>query len=114
MSRGNQKEVGSRFTNANGYTYEKTEDRRWVAVHLLIAEQFLGRKLHVEERVFFVDGDRKNLNPENIRVKVVYDKKTAQGKLVIVQAKIDDLKDQLSELEETKIQLLAEIATAVV
>ena len=86
MARGTAAKVGDRFTNANGYTYEKTEDRSWVGVHILIAEEKLGRKLREGERASFVDGDRSNLNPDNIVVKTRSDKKSPRARLAEVTA----------------------------
>jgi hypothetical protein len=66
--RGSRSDVGDTRTAQNGYHYTKTE-QGWRLTHHLIAEKTLGRELRDTERVVFVDGDRTNLAPVNIRVK---------------------------------------------
>jgi len=110
MARGTAAKVGDRFTNANGYTYEKTEDRSWIAVHVLIAEEKLGRKLREGERASFKDGDRSNLDPDNIVVKVRLGKKSPRARLAVVNAMIQDHREQLEILEEEKKELETQIA----
>ena len=109
MPRGAAKDIGAEFTNANGYTYVKTE-QGWTPKQKVIAEEKLGRPLRLDERAYFADGDRRNFDPSNIDVKVVHDKKSPQGQLLIVQAKIDDLQAQLEEHEELKRRLQQQIA----
>jgi hypothetical protein len=109
MHRGAAKDVGAEFTNANGYTYVKTE-HGWAPKQKVIAEEKIGRALNIDERAYFIDGDRLNLDPSNIDVKVVHDKRSPQGQLLIVQAKIDDLRSQLEEHEELKRRLEKQIA----
>ncbi len=99
MARGEIKKVGDRFTNKNGYTYEKTKDG-WVAVHILLAEAQLGRALKLEERAIFKDGDRRNIDPSNIEVIVKYYKQSLQAKLVRVEETIRELKAQAQELRD--------------
>lgn len=109
MARGATKNVGDRFTNKNGYTYEKTESG-WEPVQKLIAERKLGRSLIGNERAYFKDGDRTNLDPDNIGVKVTLDKKSPQAKIVILEAQIKDLEDMLIDLREQRDALLKQLA----
>ncbi|WP_045235088.1 HNH endonuclease signature motif containing protein [Deinococcus pimensis] len=51
--------------------YERVWDaerKRHVRVHRLVAERMLGRPLRPGEVVHHVDGDKRNNNPENLRV----------------------------------------------
>lgn len=66
--RGSRSEVGATKVAKNGYHYTKTEDR-WRLTHHIIAEENLGRKLTADERVVFIDGDRTNLDLDNISVR---------------------------------------------
>jgi len=66
--RGKAASPGDTNISANGYHYTRTEVR-WRLTHHLIAEDKLGRELTKAEQVFFVDGDRTNLDPENIGVR---------------------------------------------
>jgi hypothetical protein len=97
MARGKASALGDRFTNQNGYTYEKTEEG-WRPVHQLIAEKFLGRSLKADERAVFVDGDRHNLDPSNIRVVQKYSKQSLQAKLTRIEEQVRELEEQAREL----------------
>jgi hypothetical protein len=97
-----RREVGEEFVNANGYTQVKTADRGWVAKHILLAEQRLGRPVDPKkEMVKFDDGDRRNLHPDNIKV-VPRGKTTLRKRLALLEAKRDDI---ISEIEHIKDQL---------
>jgi hypothetical protein len=109
VSRGTSKEIGDHFTNANGYTYEKTE-AGWTPLHQVIAEKKLGRPLKPEERAYYIDGNRTNHSEDNVGVKIKYPKQSPQGKLIAINAQIQDLQDQLEELAVQREKLLAEIA----
>lgn len=112
MSRGTAKGVGETFTNKNGYTYEKTVERGWIPIHQIIAEGRLGRLLKSNERAYYIDADRANHNPDNIGVKIVYDKKSPQARLIALDADIQDLKDKLEDLLVQREALAAEVAAA--
>jgi hypothetical protein len=109
MPRGSKSVVGDRFTNANGYTYEKT-DNGWEALHKLIAERKLGRPLKTSERVYFKDSNRRNIDPDNIGVKVKLSS-SSKARLALVEAKIADLKDQLKAYEEEAEKLHKKLAS---
>jgi hypothetical protein len=91
------KEVGDETTNANGYVYVKTADRGWVAKHQLVAEQKLGRRLQKGERVRFLDGNRSNLDPENIDITRA---RTKEDRIAELKAKRDLIDQQIRDLEE--------------
>jgi len=99
MPRGASKKIGDRFENKNGYTYEKTE-QGWRPVHQLIAEQLLGRPLKPDERAVFKDGNRKNLDPTNIRVDIKYSRQSLKAKLVRIEEEIRELEAQAAELRQ--------------
>jgi hypothetical protein len=111
MARGRIAVIGDRFTNGNGYTYEKVLERGWIAVHILVAEEKLGRRLREGERATFVDGDRSNLHPDNISVKTRSDKKSPRARLAEINALIQDHREQLEILEEERKSLETQIAT---
>jgi hypothetical protein len=80
----------------NGYHYTRYEDG-WRLTHHALAEEKLGRPLREDERVVFVDGDRTNLDPANIEVKL----KTAQTlrkKEARLVARIEQLQSELADV----------------
>jgi hypothetical protein len=91
--RGSRSEVGDTHVAKNGYHYTRTEER-WRLTHHLVAEEKLGRPLSDTERVVFVDGDRTNLDPDNIEVrrKVTSSLRKKEAQLV---ARIEELQAQL-------------------
>lgn len=96
--RGSRSEVGSTKVSKNGYHYTKTEER-WRLTHHIIAEKELGRELTEDERVVFRDGDRTNLDPDNIEVKR---KNTAslRRKEAQLLARIEELQAQLEAVRD--------------
>ncbi len=92
--------VGDTNVAANGYHYTKTKER-WRLTHHLVAEAELGRAIDTsQERVVFVDGDRKNLDPSN--VKVIPKKNGKQQRIDTLKERIQLLQEELSELESTE------------
>lgn len=87
--------VGSTRRAQNGYSYTKVKNEgpnQWRLTHHMIAEKNLGRPIDTSvERVVFVDGDRWNLKPENIKVVP-----KGQGPLTKRRA---DLEDRIRELK---------------
>lgn len=81
---------------ANGYHYIKDAkgDRR--LLHHVIAEETIGRALEKGERVYFIDGDRSNLNPDNIEVRKVARSKT--NRIEVLKEKIRMYQEELDEL----------------
>lgn len=100
MARGAPSPIGTVRVSQNGYHYTKTEDC-WRLTHHIIAEEALGRPLHANERATFIDGDKTNLKPGNIRV--VF-KSAASIKKRILEI---DLK--MGELQYEKQQLRAKL-----
>lgn len=90
--------IGSTRRAQNGYSYTKIKDEgpnQWRLTHHLIAEKKLGRPIDTSvERVVFVDGDRWNLKPENIKVVA-----KSQGPLTRRRAQLED------RIRELKVQL---------
>lgn len=91
-----QAAVGATNVAQNGYHYTKTKDG-WRLTHHLIAEKQLGRPLRKGERVYFIDNDRANLDPDNIEVRS--QKVTKEDKILLIKEKIARLQDELAELE---------------
>lgn len=100
MARGRKSAIGSRTTNANGYTYEKTENG-WVPAHHLIAKEKLGRPLNQDERVAFKDGDHRNISTDNI---IVVKKRSMglEAQIARIEAQIESLQDKLSFLKSQR------------
>jgi|SRR5689334_22109609 len=96
MVRGQASKVGDTRTSSNGYHYTRTKDA-WKLTHHLLAEEKLGRPLKGNERVVFIDKNRKNLDPTNLKVQVVGSGSTARTRARIV-ARIQELTAQLEEL----------------
>jgi len=99
MARGTAKQIGDTFKNANGYTYEKTE-KGWEPLHRLIAERRLGRSLKPEERAIFKDGNRHNLDPDNIVVVEKYNRQSLQAKLTRIEEDIRELTAQAEDIRQ--------------
>lgn len=97
MARGQAARPGDTRVAQNGYHYTRTATK-WRLTHHIVAEQTLGRSLHEEERVEFIDGDRKNRNPNNLRV-VAKGRGSVRRKIAQLQARIDELQAQKAELE---------------
>lgn len=98
MARGQASNVGATRVAPNGYHYTKTEDG-WELTHRVLAATKLGRPLHFNERAYFKDGDKTNIVPENIEVRVV--------KKVSAQERIEQKREQIKQLE-FEISLLEE------
>jgi hypothetical protein len=96
MVKGRKVDIGTITVTDDGYSVIKTEGG-WELVHRLVASEKLGRKLHPSERVYFVDGDRANLDPENIAIakKGVSDKVRRYQKL---RERMDDLIVEMEDL----------------
>lgn len=99
MPRGNAAPIGATRTSQNGYLYIK-EPQGWKLVHQKVAEENLGRPLADNERVRFKDGDRTNLDPENIVVYITKEKSRA-ARIAELEAKIEVLQAELDSLRES-------------
>lgn len=96
MPRGQTSHVGSTMVNKNGYHHTKTEDG-WRLTHHILAEERLKRKLKPSEGVRFRDGDRTNLDPDNLEVV-----RKGQGS---IKAQIAKLNERIRELTAQKTEL---------
>lgn len=68
MSKGRQAKVGAVNVSANGYAYIKTSTG-WRLQHHVLAEQILLRPVDTKtDRIYFKDGNRENLVPDNIGI----------------------------------------------
>lgn len=82
----------------NRYSYTKVGSD-WRLTHHLIAEKKLGRKIDSEtERVIFIDKDRTNLSPDNIKV-VPKGKSSLLRRIATIEARIVELEGQKYQLE---------------
>lgn len=101
MPRGHVGKEGDTFINQNGYHYTKT-DGKWRATAHLIAEEKLGRPLnHSLEMVKFVDGDRTNLNPDNISTTPRRSKHSKEARVAVLESRIAELQAELEHLRES-------------
>lgn len=100
MARGAPAEEGSTKVSQNGYHYTKSEGS-WRLTHHLIAEAKLGRPLNGNERVTFIDGDRTNLKPGNLRIQP---KHTAS-----MRKRVTEIELKIQELRYEREQLLKAI-----
>lgn len=101
MARGQKANVGDKRVAPNGYEYTRTESG-WRLTHHLVAESILERPLQADEGVYFKDGKRHNLDPENIAVR-----EKGRGSLRRRLAHIEDRIRELSaERDEIKQELL--------
>jgi len=103
MPRGEAAEVGTESPTQNGYISVKTPTG-WRFKHHIIAEEQLGRPLQEDERVYFIDGDRNNLDPENIEVRYSGHKsrtrKRAMTEIESVRKQVKLLNERLDRLEQ--------------
>lgn len=95
MPRGNPAKVGDTNISDNGYHYTRTAEG-WRLTHHIIAEAKYNRKIDKDVTVRFVDGDRRNLNQDNIIIKPIVVKDTRKK---ILQRRIRELKAELDLLE---------------
>lgn len=109
MPRGQSAPLGTETINKNGYVQVKTEEG-WVGKQVILMEEHLGRKLGKGERVRFKDGNRQNLDIDNLVVEVV---RTAQGakRIAELEARIADLQGML-DYEKEILAKAAEAAKA--
>lgn len=100
MPRGQAAEDGDTFVNQNGYHHTKV-DGKWRPTAHIIAEKKLGRSLDKDtEIVRFVDGDRNNLNPDNITVQPRPNKKSKEARIAQLEVRIAELQQELKLLQE--------------
>jgi len=100
MPRGQSAPVGTTFTNVNGYHHTKVERRGFVATHVLLMEEKLGRRLEKNEFVKFLDNDRSNLDPSNLVLRTRGDAKSPQARLAMIEARIEDLQAEAEEIRK--------------
>jgi hypothetical protein len=100
MPRGRTSEVGSETRNALGYTQVKTEDRGWVGKHILMLEEKLGRRLRPGERAIFFDGNKENLDSDNIVLAEPRTARSIKARIAKLQAEIEDRQAVIKDLEE--------------
>lgn len=98
MARGETATIGSERVSANGYRYRKIDDGRWELVHRLVAEEKLGRALTNNEYAAFVDGNRQNLDPENIVVRL-RGRTSLRRRLALVEARLAELSAERDHLK---------------
>lgn len=98
MPRGIQAKDGDTFVNANGYHHTRV-DGKWRSTAHIIAEQKLGRPLDPKtDQVRFADGDRYNLNPDNIVVQPKRDRRSREARIAQLEVRIAELQQELKEL----------------
>jgi len=86
------------MVNANGYTQVRTESG-WIAKHTMILEKKLGRKLRPGERATFKDGNRANLDPENIVLTEGHKKESIKARIARYEKEIQDRQEWIAELK---------------
>lgn len=100
MSKGLAADIGATRISQNGYHYTKTPTG-WILTHRLVIEKQLGRLLHPDERIRFLDGDRTNISVDNLEVRIVKQTKSKEALKAQIQSKIDDLQARLEELDNS-------------
>lgn len=97
MARGKKSEVGDTRWSPNGYHYTRTA-AGWELTHKLVAARTLGRPLLDNERCKFKDGDRTNLDSDNIEVYVTKEK-SVNARLAQLYAKREEIDSEIMHLE---------------
>lgn len=101
MPRGQAAPVGAVFVNQNGYHHTKVDENRgFVATHVVVMEQKLGRRLEKNEFVKFIDNDRTNLDPSNLELRTRGDRKSPQARLAVLEARIEELQHEADDLRK--------------
>lgn len=100
MGKGKNAKDGDTRTSPNGYHYTK-ENGKWRLTHHIIVEKKLGRALRKDERVYFKDRERTNLDPKNLEVKPVRNGK--QQRIDRLRQQIMILQDELNDLEGSDV-----------
>jgi hypothetical protein len=98
MPRGRKAVPGDTRTSPNGYHYTRTK-QRWELTHRLVVTAAMGRPLRNTERVRFIDGDRTNLDPNNLRV-TNHKPKSYKSRIARLEAKQADIDAELEYLRE--------------
>jgi len=98
VARGSAAAVGTERVSPNGYRYRKTEDG-WETVHRLLAEAKLGRKLNNNEFATFRDGDKTNLDPDNITVRL-RGRTSLRRRLALVESRLAEFTAERDHLME--------------
>jgi hypothetical protein len=100
MPRGVTGKDGDTFVNANGYHYTRI-DGKWRPTSHIIAEEKLGRPLNPKtDQVRFADGDRYNLDKDNIVVQPKRDKRSKEARIAQIEVHIAELQQELKSLLE--------------
>jgi hypothetical protein len=95
---GKQSPEGSEYTAANAYRYRK-QGGKWRLLHHIIMEEKLGRPLEKGERVFFKDGNRENLDPDNIDCRPIMTSKAKRIRQL--EDRIEELQTELDQLRKS-------------
>lgn len=99
MPRGVAAKDGDTFVNKNGYHHTRV-DGKWRSTAHVIMEEKLGRPLDKEtEMVRFADGNRTNLDPDNIVLQARPGQRSREARIAQIEAKIFDLQAELLELQ---------------
>lgn len=96
MSRGRAAAVGDTNVSDNGYHYVKTKDG-WRLAHHIIAEDKFGIKLNGEYTARFKDGNRNNLDPDNI-ILLEKGKGSLRKRQAVIEARIEELQAELKSI----------------
>jgi hypothetical protein len=98
MPRGQSKPEGATYVSQNGYEYTKRHGK-FVATHILVVQDYLGRKLEPHERVRFKDGNKQNLSPNNLEV-TIKGKASLTTQRARLIARRDELNAQIAEIDK--------------
>jgi len=98
MARGTPAQVGDERWSKNGYLYRRLPNR-WELVSRIIAEEKLGRSLSANEYVSYKDGDKTNLDPDNILIHV-RGRSSLRRRLATVEDQIRELTAVADELRK--------------
>jgi len=103
MPRGETVPIGTRRKTQNGYWTTKTGNG-WEFDHRIIAEQTLGRPLQPTERVLFLNGNKDDLDPDNISVET---SRKRRNRVIVLEQKVDKMLNDLQEVKN-ELELLRE------
>lgn len=98
MTRGSAAQEGATMVSKNGYHYTK-QGSRWRLTHHIVAEKKLGRDLREDERVSFLNGNKRDLHPDNLLV-TVKGKASIRQRIARLEARISELQGELDQLHQ--------------
>jgi hypothetical protein len=92
--------IGTERVNSNGYLQVKIAEDDWQYKHRVEAEKKLGRPLEDNERVTFKDGNKQNLDHDNLVIRYKNPVSYLYRKRAYLRRQIQEARFALKQLED--------------